>query len=168
MTAMRSARLFVRDIRLEDAPYLLALNADNEVLRYVHDEPFSNEQAARDWIRSIGTELPSGIGRWSVTLHDGTWIGRCSLRRRPNGEVLMGYRLLRSHWGQGYATEAVGTLLDFAFGTHRVPYVLSIIAQENTGSRRVAEKNGGRLWVSNAGDQPLGTVVYRFDRPGGQ
>jgi RimJ/RimL family protein N-acetyltransferase len=152
-------------MRLEDAPNILQLNADEEVLRYVHDEPFRDEKAALDWIRSIDAELPAGIGRWSVTLHDGTWVGRCSLRRQPDGDVLMGYRLLRSQWGKGLASETVSALLSAAFGVHKLPFVLSYIASANMASRRVAEKNGGYLWKENNGGLAVHALVYRFDAP---
>ncbi len=164
MRTLRTARLLIRDIHPVDAAHLVRLNADEEVLRYVHDSPFSDEKVAREWIEAISTELPNGIGRWSLTLHDGSWIGRCSLRRQPSGDVLMGYRLLRVHWGRGYATEAVGALLDLAFNTHRLPCIHSIIAKDNIASRRVAEKNGGYLWGSGKGTSGVEEVVYRFQR----
>src|SRR5262245_13933819 len=115
-------RILLRDLHDRDAANILLLNSDPEVLKYVHDEPFKDTEAARAWIRNIGQQLPDGIGRWAIETDDGTWIGRCSLRRQRDGEVLMGYRLLRAHWGKGHASEAVRLMLDVAFGTHRLPY----------------------------------------------
>ncbi len=162
---MATERLLLRELAPADAPWIRALNEDPEVLRYVHDAPFTDLAAAEAWIHDIPRALPRGIGRWAIVGADGTWIGRCSLRTQEHGEVLLGYRLLRTHWGQGYASEAVGLLLHTAFATHGLPYVLSKIARENRASIRVAEKNGGVFWKEEACGQFVDALVYRFDPP---
>ncbi len=162
ITAAR--RLVLRDLDEHDAENILLLNSDPEVLKYVHDVPFADVEAARKWIADIHVALPSGIGRWAIEAKDGTWIGRCSLRRQADREVLMGYRLLKAQWGKGYASEAVGALLDLAFNTHGLDEVRSKVARENHASRRVIEKNGGRFWKEEAYGHSSDALVYRFDR----
>lgn len=153
----------LRPLEERDAPHIFALNNDPEVLRYVHDVPFTNIEAARAWIVDIGEQLPRGIGRWAMETNDGTWLGRCSLRRQSNDEVLMGYRLLRAHWGKGHASSAVRLMLDLAFGTHHLPFVLSKVAKENHASQRVALKNGGVLWKEDVCGPFTDALVYRFE-----
>lgn len=165
MVSALSDRVLLRDITHDDAPHILRLNADPEVLRHVHDAPFTDLDAARAWIAGIGNELPLGIGRWSIVTEDGTWIGRCSLRRQQDGEVLMGYRLLRQHWGKGYASNAVRLMLDQAFNVHHLPYVASKVAPENLASIRVIEKNGGTCWMVDPSMHLGHALVYRFERP---
>lgn len=157
-------RLLLRDLVPKDAGNIFLQNSDPEVLKYVHDVPFSDLEAARHWIANIHQQLPHGIGRWAIEGTDGTWIGRCSLRRQPDGETLMGYRLLREHWGRGFASEAVRALLDFGFGTHRLPYIASKVARENIASQRVMEKNGGRFWKEEACGHFADALIYRFER----
>jgi len=160
-----TARLRIRELRVDDAYNILLLNSDPEVLTYVHDVPFADLEAARQWIADVPRKLPNGIGRWSIFLHDGTWIGRCSLRKGNDGTVLMGYRILRTHWGKGYATETVGALLALAFNTHSLPFVLSAIARDNAASRRVLEKNGARFWKEGTAGNFAQALLYRIDRP---
>ncbi|MBK9194548.1 MAG: GNAT family N-acetyltransferase [Flavobacteriales bacterium] len=112
MILTTTERLVLRDLEDHDAANVLLLNSDPDVLKYVHDVPFSDMDAARAWIANIQHQLPLGIGRWAIETKDGRWIGRCSLRRYADGEVLMGYRLLREHWGNGYASETARGLLD--------------------------------------------------------
>ncbi|MBP7514974.1 MAG: GNAT family N-acetyltransferase [Flavobacteriales bacterium] len=147
-----------------DAANIVLLNSDPEVLKYVHDVPFADLDAARAWIANIDQQLPDGIGRWAIETDDGTWIGRCSLRRQKDGEVLMGYRLLRTQWGHGYASEAVRLMLDLAFNTHKLPYVASKVARENIASQRVVAKNGGVFWQEDACGHFSDALVYRFER----
>ncbi len=163
MIVASTERLVLRDLEEGDAENILLLNSDPGVLKHVHDVPFADVEAARRWIADIGRQLPFGIGRWAVERNDGAWIGRCSLRRYADGEVLMGYRLLREQWGRGYASEAVRAMLDLAFTTHRLPYVASKVACDNIASQRVLEKNGGRFWKEGSAENFAEAMVYRFE-----
>lgn len=165
MIIANTPRLVLRDMELQDAENIFLLNSDPEVLKYVHDVPFPDVDAARAWINALPEQLPHGFGRWAITLKDGTWIGRCSLRKQADGQVLMGYRLLRPYWGKGYATEAAFAMLDLAFNTYQLPFVLSKVARENLASQRVMVKNGGRLWKEDACGHFSDALVYRFKRP---
>lgn len=165
MTSSTSASPSLRPLDEGDTENIFLLNNDPEVLKYVHDEPFKDIGAARAWINDIGKELPHGIGRWAIVGSDGTWIGRCSLRRQPDGEVLMGYRLLRQHWGMGYASEAVRLMLEQAFTIHHLPYVASKVARENIASQRVVAKNGGVFWKEDACGHFSDALMYRFSNP---
>lgn len=166
MIVAATDRLVLRELEDRDAANILALNSDPEVLKYVHDVPFADLNAARAWIANIAHQLPLGIGRWAIGTKEGTWIGRCSLRRQDNGEVLMGYRLLRAHWGRGYATEAVRAMLDMAFRVHGLDAVLSKVARENVASQRVMVKNGGHFWKEDPCGHFSDALVYRFDARG--
>ena len=166
MIVATTPRLVLRELEARDAAHILLLNSDPEVLKYVHDVPFKDVDAARAWIANITADLPDGIGRWAIEAKDGTWIGRCSLRRQKDGEVLMGYRLLREHWGRGYASEAVRLMLDLAFHTHKLPVVASKVARENIASQRVIGRNGGVFWKEDACGHFADALVYRFERKG--
>lgn len=161
-----ASRIALRSIACGDAAQVLALNNDPEVMRFVGDRPFGSVEAARLWIERIREELPLGIGRWSIVTAEGDWLGRCSLRRQPDGVVLMGYRLFRTHWGKGYASEAVRIMLDMAFNAHGLDQVHSHVARENMPSRRVAERNGGVLCKEGPSGRHAYALVYRFTRRG--
>ncbi|QQR86087.1 MAG: GNAT family N-acetyltransferase [Flavobacteriales bacterium] len=165
MTAAAANRLTLRALEERDAENIFLLNNDPEVLKYVHDEPFRDVGAARNWIADIARQLPHGIGRWAIETVDGTWVGRCSLRRLSDGTVLMGYRLLREHWRRGYASEAVRLMLDQAFSVHELPFVASKVARENIASQRVVAKNGGVFWKEDACGHFSDALVYRFSNP---
>jgi ribosomal-protein-alanine N-acetyltransferase len=53
-------------------------------------------------------------------------------------ELEIGYSLLPSHWGRGYATEAALTCKAFANTHHLAQSVISIISMTNVASQRVA------------------------------
>jgi len=58
--------------------------------------------------------------------------------------VEVGWRLARDGWGRGLATEAARAALDEAFGPLGLASVISIIAEGNERSVRVADKLGMR------------------------
>ena len=52
----------------------------------------------------------------------------------------MAFGILRSHWGQGYATEASVACLEMAFDTLQVGSVVATVYPENTRSITVLKK----------------------------
>ena len=60
-------------------------------------------------------------------------------------EVSIGYRLVRSAWGKGFATEAVAALLQAAFARESITRVIANTYEENLSSQRVLDKLGMKL-----------------------
>jgi RimJ/RimL family protein N-acetyltransferase len=56
--------------------------------------------------------------------------------------VEIGYRLARSAWGKGFATEAARAVRDVAVHTLGIKRLIAIIDPANTASIRVAQKIG--------------------------
>ena len=59
--------------------------------------------------------------------------------------VEIGWRLGRPYWGQGFATEAAGAALHFAFADRGLDRIVSIYQIGNDASERVMQKLGMRL-----------------------
>ncbi len=57
-------------------------------------------------------------------------------------EFEIGYRLIRSVWGNGYATEAAIAVRDHAFTVLNLTRLVALIEPVNNRSIRVAEKLG--------------------------
>lgn len=87
-----------------------------------------------------------GFGRWLIETHDGNFVGyagvlKAQLPNHPLGEHFeIGWRLIRSAWGRGYATEAAKAALEDSFSRVRLPEVLSYTAPENARSRAVMRR----------------------------
>jgi RimJ/RimL family protein N-acetyltransferase len=54
----------------------------------------------------------------------------------------VGYSILSSYQGKGYASEATKKCRDYAFFNNFSSSLISIIHPENTGSKEVAQNNG--------------------------
>ncbi|NQV53135.1 MAG: GNAT family N-acetyltransferase [Flavobacteriales bacterium] len=161
----KSERLFFYEMSPSDARHFYLLNADPEVVKYTGDPPFQSEKDARSFLENYGEYAESGFGRWAVkAIEEERFIGWCGLKRHKNGEVDLGFRLLKQEWNKGYATEASLACLKLAFETHRLSYVIGRAMQENKASLRVLEKIGMRFWKETDED-PHCALCFRIDNP---
>lgn len=80
---------------------------------------------------------------WMIELTDGTHIGDlCFKGLGANGSPEIGYGISEDYQGQGYATEAVQALLEWAFQDPKVKAVEAETTVENIASQRVLAKCG--------------------------
>jgi ribosomal-protein-alanine N-acetyltransferase len=151
MDSLETPRLLLRPMLPEDAPGILALDSDPEVLRYVPGPLMSTlaEAAATvDYIRRQYEQ--NGVGRWAVVRHDTQeFVGWCGIKLMNdhvvNGRTNyydIGYRLLRQHWGQGFASEAARASLRFAFEEMNLPEIHATAMRDNLASCRILERLG--------------------------
>ena len=70
-----------------------------------------------------------------IALHSVNW---------PNRHAELGYHIVRSQWGKGYATESSERLCRWAFGTAGLRRLEAETAQGNTSSENVLRKLGFR------------------------
>ena len=160
--ALRSSRLTLRALCADDHPHLLALAHDPEVMRYMHEGP--PPSAGEVWQRmaiALGQWGLRGYGMMAVDDAEGFvgQIGFCHPFDLP--EPLLIYVFGRQGWGKGYATEAVGLILDWMFMAHQPRRILSRIAPGNVASARVASKLGAvRIGTTEQAGVVLGMWVY--------
>ncbi len=100
---------------------------------------------------------------WRMTRKDsGEMIGDIGFKGEPDDKTVeIGYGVLEAHRGQGYTTEAVKALCEWAFAKENVYFVRAITEDGNTASERVLEKNEfKRIEGANAGE-----VLWEIERP---
>lgn len=90
----------------------------------------------------------NGWGLWAVeVVETGDFVGFTGLNP-PAWEahftpaVEIGWRLLREHWGRGYATEAAREALRFGFEDLGLAEIVSFTIPANTRSRAVMDRLG--------------------------
>ena len=114
--------------------------------------PGEYDRQAQEFFRSKlkeGGAAVVGWYIWYVILRDSAepgsvLIGTAGFLGPPNDleEVEVGYSILPSWEGQGFATELVEALTHHAFTAGRVRKVIAQAASTNRGSQRVLEKTG--------------------------
>jgi RimJ/RimL family protein N-acetyltransferase len=139
---LRTQRLFLRPAWPEDAPELARAIGQEAVVRMLARVPWPyREEDARTWIDSPRDPyLPNLL----ITLpeEDGRIVG-CVGLHEDGGQIEVGYWIAPTHWGRGYATEALNGLLALArLAGHR--RIVSRHAADNPASGRVLKKAGFR------------------------
>lgn len=147
---LETERLYLREFTPEDVDHLVELDSDPEVMRYLTGgKPTPREQVESRVLPRIleyYERLP-GFGYWAaIEKSTGAFAGWFHLRpaigATSTAEVELGYRLRRSAWGKGFATEGSRALIRKAFTELGVLRVTAQTMAVNRASRRVMEKCG--------------------------
>ncbi|MBK8609713.1 MAG: GNAT family N-acetyltransferase [Chitinophagaceae bacterium] len=141
----QTPRLILRRFIIADAPLILTLNSDPDIVKYVHEPVLKTEEEAKKiLVNIILPQYKNNMGRWAIhTRHDMEFIGWCGLKYRPlPGEIDLGYRLVKKAWGKGYATEAAQHSLDHGFNNLQIKLITGRAHIENTASFSILEKIG--------------------------
>ncbi len=146
---LESDRLVLRRFTESDVDNLHNLDGDPEVMRFIN----GGKPAQRDMIRDEtlprflhSYERFEGFGVWAtIERSTGEFVGWFEFYPRKDAgpeEVELGYRLRRSAWGKGYATEGSRALIRKGFTELGVQRVVAETMVVNAASRRVMEKAG--------------------------
>jgi RimJ/RimL family protein N-acetyltransferase len=148
---VETQRLILRRLSESDADDLEALDADPEVMALISGGVATPRAEVEASVRGFIADYARfhGLGRYAAVDKDsGAFLGWMSLRNDGSDEVDLGYRLHRSAWGHGFATEGARALIAKAFtedfGGRRSP-ILRVRADTmaiNTRSRAVMERAG--------------------------
>jgi RimJ/RimL family protein N-acetyltransferase len=156
---LHTPRLALRQWRDADLEPFAALNADPEVMRYL-PAPLTRGESDALAERARTGIARRGWGLWAVDeLAGGSFIGFVGLNEAVfeahfTPAVEVGWRLARSHWGKGYATEAAGAAVTYGFGVLRLDQLVSFTAAVNVRSCRVMARLGMRHDPADDFDHP--------------
>ena len=144
---LQTDRLTLREFVEADYEHLLDLDNDPEVMRYISDGRPRGADAVRSLLESCiaGYALKSGFGFWAALERPNEeFIGWFHFRpdREFPEELEVGYRLKRSAWGRGLATEGSRALIRKGFEEQGVRSVTGRTLKANRASARVLEKAG--------------------------
>lgn len=175
MTDLRTDRLALRRWRDSDLEPWAAMNADPEVREHLGDL-LTREQSDASVARFQAEFDRRGYGWWAVEVQaSGEFIGFAGLDRvdddMPFSGVEIGWRLARSAWGQGYASEAALTVLAYGFEGLELPEILAVTTATNLRSQAVMRRIGMARDPADDFDDPTApegplrpNVVYRIAR----
>jgi RimJ/RimL family protein N-acetyltransferase len=179
---LETDRLVLRRFTAADADNLVDLDADPDVMRFVTGGiPTSREEIQNEVLPAFLAyyQRYEGCGFWAaIEKATGEFLGWFHFRPRPDaapGEVELGYRLRKSAWGRGYATEGSRALIRRGFTVSDVQRVTAEAMAVNQASRRVMEKAGLKLvrtfhkpWPFPIDGNESGGVEYALDKTGWQ
>jgi RimJ/RimL family protein N-acetyltransferase len=142
---LTSQRLALRRFTPDDIDWLAQLRSDPDVTRYlggVKDRTNSDE-LLRTRILQYYDEHP-GLGVWVTVERDtGACVGFHLLNHiRGESIIQIGFTLLKSAWGKGFATEMAAAVLRYGFVDLKLPCIAGMANLQNFASQRVLLKIG--------------------------
>lgn len=146
MPELRTGRLLLRRWQESDFEPWAAMNADPEVRRYL-GELLTREQSDAV-VKLMQAEFDArGFGWWALESREtGEFLGRAGLDEvdgsMPFTGVDIGWRLTRSAWGHGYATEAALACRAFGFETLGLSEIIATTTVHNLRSQAVMRRIG--------------------------
>ncbi len=175
---LRTERVVLRRWRAADVEPLSRINADPRVMEFF-PRPLARHESAALIARFETGFVQRGYGLWALELPGRAklagFVGLApvepALPFAPADEV--GWRLAPAHWGKGFATEAAGEAVRFAFEELGLGSLVSFTVAANERSRRVMERLGMTHSAGEDFDHPLlpagdplaRHVLYRLDAP---
>jgi RimJ/RimL family protein N-acetyltransferase len=149
MHILDTERLRLREMTLEDAPFILELLNEPGFIRNIADKGVRTLEDARGYLEKgpMASYAKHGFGLFAVDLKaSGEPVGICGLVKRDGlDDVDVGYAFLERHWSRGYAVEAAAATVEYGLKKVGLKRVVAITAPDNQGSIRVLERIGLRF-----------------------
>lgn len=175
---LETERLVLRRFTDDDIDNLVELDSDPDVMRFINGgRPTPRDEIENEFLPAfLGYyERFAGYGFWAaVERSTGRFVGWFHFRPAEGAhrdEVELGYRLRRSAWGKGYATEGSRALIHKGFAELGVQRVVASTMVVNVASRRVMENAGLRFvrtfhqpWPDYIEGEEEGDVEYALLR----
>ncbi|MCB8946241.1 MAG: GNAT family N-acetyltransferase [Ardenticatenaceae bacterium] len=160
-------RLYLRPFTLTDIPAMHQILSGKDVLRYfptTQAPSLAGVERMIQWILNHWQER--GYGLWALAHKEtNALLGRCGLSYiAETAEVEVDFILDRAYWGQGLATEAGRSAMQFGFDELGLSTIIGIVHPENLASQRVLRKIG--LQFAEEAEY-FGMACYKFvgERP---
>lgn len=163
LPAISTRRLELQPVATAHLPLLVELNADAEVMRHILGRPATPEETAAEWDQRLvrQSDATRGLGYWAGYVGEefvGWWSASAWIDKPSVSGV--GYRLRRTAWGVGLATEGARAMVTHAFTVPSVDRVFASTKVGNHASRAVLTKVGlVQVWEDD------GVVGYEMARP---
>ncbi|MEM9953133.1 MAG: GNAT family N-acetyltransferase [Chloroflexota bacterium] len=144
---LETDRLVLRQITDQDADAIFALYSDPAVLQFLSIPPVKTIDEARDTISFFHDLFQQKEAiQWGIRADD-VLIGICDAHTfdYDNRKMDIGFTLLPSVWGRGYATEATLAIIKWSFEAFDLHRIQADCTDGNIGSERVLLKCGFTL-----------------------
>jgi ribosomal-protein-alanine N-acetyltransferase len=143
---IEAERVRVRMLAASDLAALYEVNADEAVTRLLPYATWTSPADADAWFERMAGIQATGLALQLVVADKASdrAIGTALLFRLEEGSARaeLGYVLGRAHWGRGLMHEALGALLDRAFGAMALRRLEAEVDVRNAASSRVLQRLG--------------------------
>ncbi|MFF2886281.1 GNAT family N-acetyltransferase [Paenibacillus sp. NPDC057967] len=141
---LHTERLYLRKMDVSDSASLFRIWSDPDVIEFMNIDPFADENQAREMIQFLNnlSEDDQAIRFTIIEKESGQIIGSggYNFLDMEHAKAEIGYDIAKGYWGKGYATEAIGALVEYAFSTLKLNRIEAKVEPPNVNSIRVLQK----------------------------
>jgi RimJ/RimL family protein N-acetyltransferase len=142
---METERTIFTVLEEKDLPDMTAMAQEPDTFRYIRKLRIMTPEEYQRFLRLKLEQIRLKTGcHWAVRLKsDGSWLGAVNLN--PIGGtpwLQIGCQLKRQYWGQGFASELLARVLEFAIRDAGLKEVYGVFEKDNIVSRRLLGRLG--------------------------
>jgi RimJ/RimL family protein N-acetyltransferase len=140
-----TARLKVRRLKEFDLIPFHEMQGDLEVMQYVAKKANTLKEDEKDLKEVIEAYAKDGNEFWVWAIDEkksSQMLGTLALVKDKEDNWEIGYRFIHKHWGNGYATEVVGGMLEWCESISEIDNLIAYADLRNVASQRVLSKVG--------------------------
>jgi [ribosomal protein S5]-alanine N-acetyltransferase len=161
---METERTISTVLEEKDLPAMTEMAREPDTFRYIKKLSVMTDEEYQRFLRVKLEQIRQKTGyHWAVWLKDsGDFVGAVNLN--PIGgtaRLQIGCQLKRQYWGQGFASELMKWVLEFAVNQVGLKEVYGVFEKENIVSRRLLAKLGFE-WIEDRTELDVELEVHRY------
>lgn len=138
LSTLKTPRLTLRPLAMEDAPALHPWMADPEVMRFWSTLPHKELAETEAWVRISVEAQGDGTAHDFAVLMGDKVVGRMAFWQGAE----IGFFFDPAYQGQGLASEALKAMIAYAFDRLGFDEITADVDPDNEASLRLLERNG--------------------------
>ena len=150
MIYLETERLILRDYTIDDFEDNYRLKTDDQTMYYMQDIKLDSIESAKEDFANVLEDMANEERKYYFLhmelkgAHEQVGsIGYTVISNALVGKLVhMGYFTYPKFWGNGYTTEALKKVIEYAFAADNVYRITTGCLAENIGSERVMQKCG--------------------------
>jgi ribosomal-protein-alanine N-acetyltransferase len=161
---METERTIFTLLEEKDLPDMTAMSREPDTFRYLKKLRVMTDEQYQQFLRLKLEQIRQKTGyHWAVRLKsDNSWVGAVNLN--PIGgttRLQIGCQLMRQYWGQGFASELMRQVLEFAIRDAGLKEVYGVFEKENLVSRRLLARLGF-VWLEDHIENCVEIEIHRY------
>ena len=168
LTPKQTKRLIIRPLTWDDAEPWKAFTQDSNCTKFFPEFMTNDANLHETWIQWQLARYEQGrFGLMAlVDKESNQLVGQCGLLHQivnDTDELEIGYHVLSSSHGKGFATEAAQFFKKLGFAFTEAPRIVSLIHPDNLASQAVATRNG-MVQAESAIHRDESSIVFEIKR----
>ncbi|WP_065062387.1 GNAT family N-acetyltransferase [Paraburkholderia tropica] len=137
---LTTSRLIIRQLVSQDIDLFLAMESDPNVMRFTTGVIEATPERRAELLATVCAQRTDGLGHWCVEKESAAigWISLTPLE--DTGRIQLAYRLTRTAWGHGYATEAGQAMVEYSESVLQLSECVAVVWPGNEASKKVLSK----------------------------